>query len=294
MRGKKIAIIAVLPLLIAGGLSFSKLVVKASPAQKVAKAESTQATPTPTPTPTPSPKPIMKTLPTPGVLKTYVVTSVDDGDSISVATEQGTQPIRLVGYDAPELAYGNLPSQCFAIEAARKVKTDLLGKPVVLERDPTQGDTDDRGRLLRYVYLDGADYNRSLIGGGYGHNFNYHSQPHYLAKLYEQSQKEAENAGLGFWAKNTCDGNTLKPGMFLQSQLFQSVTPQRFPVSCASFKYHDDAQRFYEAHGGPFQDQYGLDPRRNGQACETLLVDLADVDTDVEEETRPGHDEQHH
>lgn len=124
---------------------------------------------------------------------------------------------------------------------------------------------------MRYVSLDGVDYGKKLISEGYAHLYNFHSQPHALSAAYQAVQDEAQRAGRGFWNKDTCAGDTLKPGIFLQSATYRAVVPTTTPPSCQGFKSVEDAQRFYEANGGPFEDKYGLDPKRNGRACTELL-----------------------
>lgn len=39
---------------------------------------------------------------------------------------------------------------------------------------------------------------------------------------------------------------------------------------CTDFSTHEEAQRFYEAQGGPASDPHNLDRDRDGIACETL------------------------
>lgn len=233
--------------------------VTAIPAAKAAK-------------PLPAPVGFAKPLPTTYSVQYSTVTKVTKGHEIYVTADGVIQPVRMVGLATPELAQGNLPSQCFALQAQAKTKSDLLGQPVSLLADPTQPDRDVQGRLLRYVYLDGRDYSEQLVAEGYAREFSYHSTPHFFQKRYQQAEREAETAGRGFWAKDTCAGNTLKPGIFVQPNYFSAVSP-RSPdgvVNCQSFLSQQEAQRFYEAHEGPFRDPYSLDPQRNGQACSSL------------------------
>ena len=224
-----------------------------------------------TPSPTTSVKPVAGLhLPTASKTTTTKITKVEDGDTVQVTDERGTVSLRLAGVDAPELAYGNQPSQCYALEASTKLKSELLGKTVMVERDPSQPDTDGVGRLIRYISIDGADYGEKVVAEGYGHQYNFHSAPHALATRYQAAQDAAEKAGKGFWSKTTCAGNTQKPGFFQQPIVFQAVKPSSIPPTCQSFKTTEDAQRFYEANGGPFEDRYKLDPQRNGRACSEL------------------------
>jgi hypothetical protein len=43
-------------------------------------------------------------------------------------------------------------------------------------------------------------------------------------------------------------------------------------LNCSTFQSQAEAQAFYEAHGGPQLDPYGLDPNKDNVACESLLT----------------------
>ena len=79
--------------------------------------------------------------------------------------------VRLIGVDTPETKHRTQAVEYFGREASAFTKAHLEGKTVALERDRT-GDTADRyGRLLRYVYLDGDNFNARLIREGYAHAY---------------------------------------------------------------------------------------------------------------------------
>ena len=64
--------------------------------------------------------------------------------------------VRLIGVDTPETVHPTKTVQHFGAEASAYTKA-------ALEADPT-GDTRDRyGRLLRYVHLDGQNFNARFI-----------------------------------------------------------------------------------------------------------------------------------
>lgn len=199
------------------------------------------------------------------------VVAIEDGDTFIVITAGKREKVRLIGYDAPELSEGNQPSQCFALQATERPKADLLGKTVALQGDALHPDRDPSGRLLRYVQLGGKDYGKFLIENGYGHEYSYKARGHSLQQSYQEAQFRAENAQQGLWSNQNCDGNTRKAAIFQNSAYLNAVVPKPGqPITCASFATRNQAQRFYEARGGPFQDQYGLDKLRNGRACPQL------------------------
>lgn len=138
----------------------------------------------------------------------YQVTKVADGDTITVKMGNKKVSVRLIGVDTPETVDPRKTVQCFGKEASAITKKNLLNKKVALESDPTQGDTDKYGRLLRYVLLqDGTNFDKWLISEGYGFEYTYN-----LPYRYQQEYKDAENAARlsskGLWASEACNAET--------------------------------------------------------------------------------------
>ncbi|MCX7997080.1 MAG: thermonuclease family protein [Patescibacteria group bacterium] len=134
----------------------------------------------------------------------YPVTKVIDGDTINVKIDDQIKTIRVIGINSPETVDPRRPVECFGKEASEKAKKLLIGKNVRLENDPTQGDTDKYGRLLRYIFLeDGTDFGLTLIKEGYAYEYTYNI-PYKYQKQYKQAQKEAEENKRGLWADNVC------------------------------------------------------------------------------------------
>src|SRR3989338_322463 len=101
----------------------------------------------------------------------YPVVKVIDGDTIDVKIGTKIERIRMVGMDTPEIVDPRKAVQCFGKEASNRTKLLLTGKSVALQSDPTQGERDKYGRLLRYVILDGLNFNKRLIAEGYAHEY---------------------------------------------------------------------------------------------------------------------------
>ena len=94
------------------------------------------------------------------------VERVIDGDTIQVRFEGNSYTVRLIGVDTPETKHPTQTVEYFGREASAFTKAHLEGKTVALVRDRT-GDTAERyGRWLRYVYLDGDNFNARLIREG--------------------------------------------------------------------------------------------------------------------------------
>ena len=127
-----------------------------------------------------------------------MVVRVIDGDTIRVQVRGELHTVRLIGVDTPETVHPTKTVQHFGAEASAYTKAALEAKAVTLEADPT-GDTKDRyGRLLRYVHLDGQNFNARLIREGYGHairRFRYSLKAQFI-----RLENSARKAGRGLWS----------------------------------------------------------------------------------------------
>ncbi|HSW88569.1 MAG TPA: thermonuclease family protein [Candidatus Saccharimonadales bacterium] len=136
----------------------------------------------------------------------YPVVKVVDGDTIEVLINEKKTKIRLIGIDTPEVVDPRKPVQCFGKEASNHAKEMLTGKEVRLVADPTQGDKDKYGRLLRYVFLpDGTNFNLQQIAEGYAFEYTY-DIPYQYQTEFRQAQQKARDTNLGLWATSTCNG----------------------------------------------------------------------------------------
>ncbi len=124
---------------------------------------------------------------------TYTVVRVIDGDTIEVGTANKTQSVRLLGVDAPE------QYRCFAEESSIFLSEHILGKQVTLFADPLNEDTDDYGRLLRYVYLNDALINAQIIEQGFARHLS--SFPIIQNENFSELEKEAEENDFGLWGE---------------------------------------------------------------------------------------------
>lgn len=157
-------------------------------------------------------KDLLKKVPTPTQItlqeeqnQFYPVVKVVDGDTIDVRIEQNVARVRLIGIDTPEVVDPRKPVQCFGKEASDKAKGILTGKSVRLESDPTQGDKDKYGRLLRYVFLeDGTLFNKLMIEQGYAHEYTYHSNPYKYQLEFIAAERSAREQNLGLWNSAAC------------------------------------------------------------------------------------------
>jgi micrococcal nuclease len=127
------------------------------------------------------------------------VIRIFDGDSLLVAINSEEVEVRLLGVNAPE------SSECHGA-ASRTALQQLLGSGDLRLVADTE-ETDQYGRLLRYLFVGGTNVNLALLAGGdavavqSGHTAN--------AEFVAASDAAAA-ARLGMWAPDAC-GNQAPP-----------------------------------------------------------------------------------
>ncbi len=126
------------------------------------------------------------------------VERVIDGDTLVVRYQGERQTVRLIGVDTPETVHPTRPVQYFGAEAGAFTKALLDGQTVELVVDRAGDTVDAYGRLLRLAYLDGENFNATLIREGYGHairEFDYSMRREFIAL---ENQARIQRRGL--WA----------------------------------------------------------------------------------------------
>lgn len=132
-------------------------------------------------------------LPTGGVYGE--VTEVHDGDTIWVRLNSASFKVRYIGINAPEIG-DNL--QPFGNEATAYNRELVENQTVYLVQDVS--DTDQYGRLLRYVFVDNMFVNAELVRVGLARAKNYPPDTLYSGFLFEM-QDAAKAARLGIWSQ---------------------------------------------------------------------------------------------
>ncbi len=127
------------------------------------------------------------------------VSRVVDGDTIVVALDGEAYVVRYLGIDAPETVRPDWPVEPFGPEASQFNKQLVEGKTVWLERDVTE--TDQFGRLLRYVWLeDGRLVNAVLVEEGYARAVILPPDLKHADEIVSL-QREARAKERGLWAR---------------------------------------------------------------------------------------------
>lgn len=149
----------------------------------------------------------------------HLVTKVVDGDTIDVNINGSIKRLRLIGLDRPETKDPRKSVECFGHEASKKTTELLLNQKVSLEADPSQGELDKYGRLLRYVHReDGLFFNKWMIENGYAHEYTYNS-PYTYQKSFKEAQKYATDNKLGLWAEGACKNFAVEPNKETNTQI---------------------------------------------------------------------------
>ena len=91
------------------------------------------------------------------------VERVVDGDTLVVRYQGESHTVRLIGVHTPESVHPTEPVEPFGAEASAFTRARLDGKTVELAVDPAGDTVDAYGRLLRLVYLEGENFNATLI-----------------------------------------------------------------------------------------------------------------------------------
>jgi len=123
------------------------------------------------------------------------VVDVVDGDTIKVLLDEDgkTYSVRYIGMDTPENT-GQV--EYFGPEATAKNSELVYGKTVILIKDVSE--TDQFGRLLRYVIADDVFVNYELVAQGYANTASY---PPDIACIptFQDAERQALASKLGFW-----------------------------------------------------------------------------------------------
>jgi micrococcal nuclease len=125
------------------------------------------------------------------------VVSVTDGDTVEVRIDGISSDVRLLGINAPE------SDECWGPESTDALATMIDGHDLVLVEG--QDDTDQFGRLLRYVYLDDPNdpifVNSLMVRLGSAGGL---SSGHEFARRFKSIEASAFQSGAGMWGTFVC------------------------------------------------------------------------------------------
>lgn len=128
-----------------------------------------------------------------------LVTEAVDGDTLWVKGPGGSEKVRIIGVDTPEISHYGDPADCYGPEAAAFTEASLVDRYVWLTFD---GDCeDDYGRTLAYVTSGAGEegfFERVLLQGGWAEVMTF-SATSTFADTFEADEAEARDADAGLW-----------------------------------------------------------------------------------------------
>lgn len=130
------------------------------------------------------------------------VTRVIDGDTIEVNIEGVLYKVRYIGIDTPELDDERLEFCTLAQEATRYNRQLVEGQEIRLEKDVSE--TDQYGRLLRYVYVGDTFVNAELVSAGLAWAKAYPPDTKYQ-DILDEAEAEAKEDEIGIWNNSQPD-----------------------------------------------------------------------------------------
>lgn len=102
------------------------------------------------------------------------VTKVVDGDTIDVEIDLGfdisfSSRVRLAGIDTPESRTTNKEEKALGLEVKKVLSERIANAKSIVIRTEKMDSTEKYGRILGWLYLDGAQLsvNEALVAGGY-------------------------------------------------------------------------------------------------------------------------------
>ena len=124
---------------------------------------------------------------------TILVQRVIDGDTILLSNGER---VRYLDIDTPETVHPNKPIECFGPRAHQRNQELVENKYITLKSSDTN--TDNYGRLLRYVYVEDVFVNAVLVSEGYAFAEDYNN-PGHLYDYLESLEQDAIKNNLGLW-----------------------------------------------------------------------------------------------
>ena len=129
----------------------------------------------------------------------YTVDRVVDGDTVRIMVNGVSESVRLIGINTPETVDPDRPVECYGPEASYRAHELLDGRKVWLESDTSQGERDAYGRLLGYIWIDGATmFNETILREGLAFEYTYDAAYRYQSQ-FRAAERDAVAAGAGLW-----------------------------------------------------------------------------------------------
>lgn len=213
--------------------------------------------PAPGPAPAPAPDGEMAT-----------VTRVIDGDTIEVMMNGQSYRVRYIGVNTPET------DQVCGSEATQANRVMVAGQQVRLVKDVSE--TDQFGRLLRYVYVGDWMVNAQLVADGWAQAATYPPDVRH-ADHFNLLTGQARDMNRGCWAMGAwatspdpaAPAGSPPPAPEPQPDAVCDCSGNHY--NCGDFRSHNEAQRCFEyCRDVTGSDIHQLDGDNDAVACEAL------------------------
>ncbi len=121
-----------------------------------------------------------------------MVVGVIDGDTIEVRINGQNYKVRYIGMDTPEF------TEPYYDEASSLNRAYVDGQEITLIKDVSE--TDQYGRLLRYIVIDERFVNYELVAQGYARIATFPPDVA-CADTFLEAEQQARAAGIGLWSR---------------------------------------------------------------------------------------------
>lgn len=125
------------------------------------------------------------------------VQRVVDGDTLILA---GSQRVRLLGINTPELGRDGRPAEPWAEEARRFLQSAVEGREISLGFD--RESYDKYGRRLAYVYRRGTLINEEIIRAGWSRAETKYRYSESMKVRFRRAEREARDRQAGLWSED--------------------------------------------------------------------------------------------
>ena len=135
------------------------------------------------------------------------VVRIADGDTLTLLDSSNTQHrIRLEGIDAPE------SHQAFGTQSKRSLSDMVFGKDVIVVYQKT----DQYGRLVGKIVIDGTDVNLAQVKSGMAWHYKEYEREQSVkdGDLYAKAEDEARADRRGLWH----DADPVEPSAFRKEE----------------------------------------------------------------------------
>jgi endonuclease YncB( thermonuclease family) len=189
-----------------------------------------------------------------------LVTRIVDGDTFKVMRNGSEISVRYIGINTPEVG------QPCADEATAADQALIEGKTVTLVKDVS--DTDQYGRLLRYVYVGVQFINAELVKQGWAEAAKY--PPDVLhADEFAALAAAAKTQGLGCWPMGAFVGGGSGTPTAGTPGVVCDCSYNKY--NCIDFNSRADAQACFDyCQSQGKGDVHQMDGNGNGLACENI------------------------